>query len=375
MKLWSYFVIVTGIIFLFGLIFNLMNRTDVKTFSLSYIRVNKEQIRQILATQKANPPECVELSKLLTLTPKRFKDDDFIDLFKKTQKCTWYRNSEANQKFRARLTNCCNAIQNFTVTQVNTALGANLTYDAQPKKQITITEDIFNLLPQTEPFKLPLSKLCAVVGNGGILTNSSCGEEIDQADFVFRCNLAPIVGRGDDVGLKTDLVTANPSIMSIKYQSLNFRRKPFWESTKVYGKAFILLPAFSYLSNTGIVFKVSYTLEDFGSKLQPIYLNPSYIVNITQFWKSVGVSETRLSSGLIVLSAALELCDEVWLYGFWPFSKNMEGMKIFNHYYDNVPPKQSAHVMPREFYRLLQLHTKGILKLRAGKCKNKPTDI
>ncbi|XP_007896374.1 alpha-2,8-sialyltransferase 8F [Callorhinchus milii] len=352
----------------------------MNTIKPQYLRVNKQQIDQTLTTQnknnlKPNPPECKQLSKLLTLIPKRFKDDDIIKVFKKTEKCTWFSNSAAHTNFRAQLTNCCNAIQNFTVTQVNTALGANLTYDAQPKKKITITENIFNLLPQTEPFKVPISKRCAVVGNGGILTNSSCGEEIDQADFVFRCNLAPIIGREDDVGSKTDLVTANPSIFSIKYQNLNFRRKPFWESTQVYGKALILLPAFAYSAHTNMVFKVSYTLEDFGSKLQPIYLNPSYMVNITQFWKSVGVTETRLSSGLIVLSAALELCDEVWLYGFWPFSKNMEGMKIFNHYYDNIPPKRSAHVMPREFYRLLQLHTKGILKLRAGKCKNKPTDI
>uniref|UniRef100_A0A4W3JEG0 Alpha-2,8-sialyltransferase 8F-like n=1 Tax=Callorhinchus milii TaxID=7868 RepID=A0A4W3JEG0_CALMI len=374
MKLRSYFFIVTAIIILSGFVLILTNQNDVKNFDLiSYIRVNKEQRNQILATQKPNPPECAELSKLFARIPKSFEEDDIINLFKKTQKCTWYRNSEANYIFRAQLTNCCNAIQNFTVTQVNTARGANLSYDAQPKKKITITEDIFNLLPQNN--KIPISKRCAMVGNGGILTNSSCGEEIDQADFVFRCNLAAIVGREDDVGSKTDLVTANPSIFTRKYQSLNFRRKPFWESTKVYGKALILLPAFSYPLYTGIVFKVSYTLEDFGSKLQPIYLNPSYMVNITQFWKSVGVSETRLSSGLIVLSAALELCDEVWLYGFWPFSKNMEGMKLFNHYYDDVNPKRSPHAMPREFYTLLQLHTKGILKLRAGKCKNKPTDI
>ncbi|XP_042188017.1 alpha-2,8-sialyltransferase 8F-like isoform X2 [Callorhinchus milii] len=345
MKLRSYFFIVTAIIILSGFVLILTNQNDVKNFDLiSYIRVNKEQRNQILATQKPNPPECAELSKLFARIPKR-----------------------------AQLTNCCNAIQNFTVTQVNTARGANLSYDAQPKKKITITEDIFNLLPQNN--KIPISKRCAMVGNGGILTNSSCGEEIDQADFVFRCNLAAIVGREDDVGSKTDLVTANPSIFTRKYQSLNFRRKPFWESTKVYGKALILLPAFSYPLYTGIVFKVSYTLEDFGSKLQPIYLNPSYMVNITRFWTSVGVSETRLSSGLIVLSAALELCDEVWLYGFWPFSKNMEGMKLFNHYYDDVNPKRTPHAMPREFYTLLQLHTKGILKLRAGKCKNKPTNI
>lgn len=78
----------------------------------------------------------------------------------------------------------------------------------------------------------------------------------------------------------------------------------------------------------------------------------------------------RLSSGFMITSAALELCENVKLYGFWPFSKSMEKMPISHHYYDNQLPKPGFHAMPKEYNQILQLHGKGILKLQFGKCES-----
>uniref|UniRef100_UPI00398F7585 alpha-2,8-sialyltransferase 8F-like n=1 Tax=Pristiophorus japonicus TaxID=55135 RepID=UPI00398F7585 len=315
-----------------------------------------------------NSSECAELSKVLTLKPKRFSEDDFIKLVKEIQKCEWKKNPEEHTILRSELEKCCNATQNFVVTQVNTPLGTNLSFDAEPKRIMRITEDILKLIPKTDPFKDHVFKRCSVVGNGGVLTNSSCGMEINQADFVFRCNLPPIMDYMDDVGMKTDIVTANPSIISRRYQSLNLRRKPFVDYISAYKNAFILLPAFSYSINTSPSFKVSYTLQDFGMKQKAIFLNPSYMKTVSPFWKGKGVKEKRLSSGFIILSAAMELCEEVWVYGFWPFSKDVHGNQFHHHYYDNMMPGK-IHSMPNEFYKLLQLHMKGIVKLHTDKCE------
>ncbi|XP_067909373.1 alpha-2,8-sialyltransferase 8F-like [Heterodontus francisci] len=304
----------------------------------------------------------------LQRTSRTFSEDDFIKLFKKVQKCKWKKNPEEHKKLSSQLEKCCNAAQKFIVTQVNTPLGTNLSYDAEPKRIIRITENVLELIPKTNPLKDCVFKHCSVVGNAGVLTNSSCGAEINQADFVFRCNLAPIIDYKDDVGTQTDLVTSNPSIIIDRYKNLNFRRRPFVDYVSAYKDAFILLPAFSYAFTTSPSFKVSYTLQDFGTKQQAIFSNPSYMKTISQFWKAEGVKENRLSTGFIILSAALEMCEEVSVYGFWPFSKDVHGNQLSNHYYDNVMPKK-FHSMPNEFYKLLQLHMKGIVKLQADECE------
>ncbi|XP_059828149.1 alpha-2,8-sialyltransferase 8F-like isoform X3 [Hypanus sabinus] len=330
----------------------------------NYFRIAKQTRKH---QQKPISPECMELSKIFTLKPNRLTEDDFIKLFKKVQNCGWMKNSTEHRKIRSQLQKCCNASKNFVITQLNTPLGTNVSYAVGSKNKITITKDIFDLIPKTDPFKDHKLKYCSVVGNAGFLINSSCGAEINEADFVFRCNIPPIKDYKDDVGTKTDMVTLNPSILRSRFRSLNSRRKPFMDHVSIYENALILLPAFTYSSDASISFKVSFTLQDFGAKQQAIFLGPSYQKSLTQFWKAQGIGETSLSSGLILLSAALEMCEEVWVYGFWPFSKDVAGNQLFHHYYDNKMPKK-VHSFSNEFYKLLLLHMKGVVKVQAGQC-------
>ncbi|MBN3289504.1 SIA8A sialyltransferase, partial [Polypterus senegalus] len=206
---------------------------------------------------------------------------------------------------------------------------------------------------------------CAVVGNGGILRNSSCGEQIDQADFVIRFNL-PSLNYTADVGTKTDLVTANPSILS-NYDSLSYARKPFMQRMKAYGHAEVLMPAFAYAFCMEPSFRVYFTLQDFN--LQHVsFFHPEYLSKLHKYWRNKRLTATRLSSGMMLVSVALELCSKVSLYGFWPFPYDLNGQPLIHHYYDNHPVTPGMHSLPLEFFNLLQMHIKGILKLNIGKC-------
>ncbi|XP_031795767.1 alpha-2,8-sialyltransferase 8F isoform X1 [Sarcophilus harrisii] len=318
------------------------------------------------------PPECKSLQDTLLssfMKKKRYSEDYYLEIITNVQNCRWQRQPEEYKKFRSKLVSCCDATHNLVISQNNTPLGSNISYEAE-RASFPIEKGIFRMLPVSQPFVGRPFNQCAVVGNGGILRDSICGAEIDKSDFVFRCNLPPITGNiSRDVGNKTNLVTVNPSIIGRKYGELNGNKSAFVNSIATYGEAFLILPAFSFRRNTDISLDVYHTLHGFKAKQKAIFFHPKYLKSLAQFWRTKGVHAFRLSSGLMITSAAIELCENVKLYGFWPFSKTTNDTPINHHYYDNELPKPGFHAMPIEYREILQLHGKGVLKLQFSKCE------
>uniref|UniRef100_A0A9L0K0L0 Alpha-2,8-sialyltransferase 8E n=1 Tax=Equus asinus TaxID=9793 RepID=A0A9L0K0L0_EQUAS len=301
---------------------------------------------------------------------KRVKQSELFDRWKSLQMCKWAMNiSEANQ-FKSTLSRCCNAPSFLFTTQKNTPLGTKLKYEVDTSGIYHINQEIFRMFPKDMPYYRSQFKKCAVVGNGGILKNSRCGREINSADFVFRCNLPPISEKYTmDVGVKTDVVTVNPSIITESFHLEKRRRStsPF-RVLQVYENASVLLPAFYNTRNTDVSIRVKYVLDDFESPQAVYYFHPQYLVNVSRYWLSLGVRAKRISTGLILATAALELCEEVHLFGFWAFPMNPSGLYITHHYYDNVKPRPGFHAMPSEIFNFLHLHSRGILRVHTGTC-------
>ncbi|XP_005372934.1 PREDICTED: alpha-2,8-sialyltransferase 8E isoform X3 [Chinchilla lanigera] len=299
----------------------------------------------------------------------RVKQSELFDRWKSLQMCKWAMNiSEANQ-FKSTLSRCCNAPAFLFTTQKNTPLGTKLKYEVDTSGIYHINQEIFRMFPKDMPYYRSQFKKCAVVGNGGILKNSRCGREINSADFVFRCNLPPISEKYTvDVGVKTDVVTVNPSIITERFHKLEKWRRPFYRVLQVYENASVLLPAFYNTRNTDVSIRVKYVLDDFESPQAVYYFHPQYLVNVSRYWLSLGVRAKRISTGLILVTAALELCEEVHLFGFWAFPMNPSGLYITHHYYDNVKPRPGFHAMPSEIFNFLHLHSRGILRVHTGTC-------
>ncbi|XP_039508338.1 alpha-2,8-sialyltransferase 8E-like [Pimephales promelas] len=284
--------------------------------------------------------------------------------------CPYKSNQTERELNRIRLQFCCNATGSFILTKRNTAINQSIQYETSTTKTYKMNAALHSMLPEDIPWSGRRLGRCAVVGSGGILKNSSCGREIDNADFVIRFNLAEV--NDSDVGLKTDLVTINPS--QIRYKDLQNNPDPLVERVSVYGNASLIIPAFAYTFCTSVSIKVLKVLQPIRPHQPVVFFSPSYLRSLDRFWKGRGLRETRLSTGFILISTALELCEHVHVYGFWPFSNDLQDQPIPYHYYDLKRPHPHMHKMPEEFVRLLQLHSQGALTLHLLPCDSPETD-
>ncbi|XP_057216581.1 alpha-2,8-sialyltransferase 8E isoform X3 [Triplophysa rosa] len=278
---------------------------------------------------------------------KRIKTSELFERWRNLQVCKWEQNKEEIDNFKMSLSRCCNAPSFLFTTKRNTPSGTKLRYEVDTSGILHISPEIFKMFPNDMPYSKSQFKKCAVIGKGGIIKNSKCGREIDAADFVFRCNIPPISDMySEDVGSKTDLVTINPSIITERFQKLEKWRKPFYDVLRNYQNSSVVLPAFYNTRNTDVSLRVKYMLDDFESTRGVFFFHPQYLLNVQRFWAVQGVRAKRLSSGLMLVTAAMELCEEVHLYGFWAFPMNPSGIFITHHYYDNVKPRPGFHAMP-----------------------------
>ncbi|XP_073680154.1 alpha-2,8-sialyltransferase 8E [Garra rufa] len=153
------------------------------------------------------------------------------------------------------------------------------------------------------------------------------------------------------------------------FQKLEKWRKPFYDVLKNYENSSVVLPAFYNTRNTDVSFRVKYMLDDFESARGVFFFHPQYLLNVQRFWAVQGVRAKRLSSGLMLVTAAMELCEEVHLYGFWAFPMNPSGIFITHHYYDNVKPRPGFHAMPYEIFNFMHMHARGIVHVHTGPCR------
>ncbi|KAJ8254740.1 hypothetical protein GJAV_G00196860 [Gymnothorax javanicus] len=326
----------------------------------------------MMQTLPPEPANCSELKDQI-LTRSSLKNVPNLAQFflevKEMLSCPWTANLTQAIKYKMDLRTHCNASDMLFLTKQNTKLGQRLTYEVHRKSTKLVDKALHEMLPETAPWgnSRQLGR-CALVGNGGILRNSSCGKMIDTADFVIRFNLAPM-NYTSDVGVKTSLVTVNPSQISGRFASLCKARQPFVDTVAAYGKAHLVIPAFSYVTNTELSFRAFYTIKEMRPQQGVLYLHQDYLLNLQRYWRKKGQKALRLSSGFMLMSAALELCEKVDLYGFWPFDVDLGQKPLLNHYYDNVPAKPGVHSMSEEFLKLLHMHSQGVLQLHVGKCR------
>ncbi len=92
----------------------------------------------------------------------------------------------------------------------------------------------------------------------------------------------------------------------------------------------------------------------------------THFKSVKNFWNRYEVSK-RPTSGFYFVSCAIALCEEVHLFGFWPFRWSISARKVSQHYYDRYKVSD-IHDAPYELKLLVSMHHHGLLKLHVHDC-------
>ncbi|XP_071965160.1 CMP-N-acetylneuraminate-poly-alpha-2,8-sialyltransferase-like [Antedon mediterranea] len=210
---------------------------------------------------------------------------------------------------------------------------------------------------------------CAIVGNGGILIGSKCGKNINNHNFVLRSNLAPIVNYEDDVGIKTNMTVLNRQIISQVINTVDQKGalgKRFLERIQYLNDSILW-----YSKDTRVYFKKR-QLQLLSKILKnkynlPIQFGYSWrsVDPLTKWFWGTGIDVPHLTTGFNTFTVAASLCNNVTLYGFYPFYNDTNGKPLRYHYYDktNVLGNHRVHDMPKEYKLLTRLNASGVLRL------------
>lgn len=217
-------------------------------------------------------------------------------------------------------------------------------------------------------------KNCAIIGNSGILLDSKCGKEIDAHDFVLRANLAKLNGYTDDVGQKTTMMMINVGTVRKLYNVLtNHSTTSREEKTEMLQYlrtipgAIIWYPKATNNENADKLQEIATVVTEENIPVRFAFSFSSAVSPTRRKWKMVKLP----SSGLIALTIAQSFCENITLYGFYPYQNNTSGARLLHHYYQPklVDFHTDVHDFDKEHKLLRTLHDKHILRLVLQRCK------
>ncbi|QDZ23141.1 sialyltransferase [Chloropicon primus] len=221
-------------------------------------------------------------------------------------------------------------------------VGQIITYKTNPKKgdglthtlKLSVSEQMVNLLPESDILSDKFFETCAIVGSSGVLLASQKGKEIDSHSAVIRFNKAPTKGFEKYVGSKTTLrlVNTNHALMMHENETIiqQMQSRTGW---LIYRKI----------------------MKQTSNESNHYAFHPDFSTYVS--------SNTRAlpTNGYFALFLALQRCQKVRMYGFLHSSK-----KYSYHYFNRERPTRGGsaiHDYAAEHVDILRLANASVIEM------------
>uniref|UniRef100_A0A3P9KIZ2 Alpha-N-acetylgalactosaminide alpha-2,6-sialyltransferase 6 n=1 Tax=Oryzias latipes TaxID=8090 RepID=A0A3P9KIZ2_ORYLA len=179
---------------------------------------------------------------------------------------------------------------------------------------------------------------CALITSSSHVLGSQAGNEIDQTECVIRMNDAPTLGYGSDVGNRTTLrVVAHASVFRVVRRPTDFLQNLgsnstiiFWGPPNKIGK-----------DAKGTLYRLIQRVSMTYRNVTFFSISPNKMRKFDNlFQRETGrdrqKSHSWLSTGWFTMVIAIEICDNIKVYGMVPpnyCGKNTTSKKMPYHYY------------------------------------------
>ncbi|KAG5834515.1 alpha-N-acetylgalactosaminide alpha-2,6-sialyltransferase 6 [Anguilla anguilla] len=193
---------------------------------------------------------------------------------------------------------------------------------------------------------------CALVTSSSHILGSGVGDEIDRTECVIRMNDAPTSGFEQDVGNRSTVrVVAHSSVFRVVRRPSEFLNKTpdmvvvFWGPPTKIGK-----------DAKGTLFRLIQRVSMTFSNLSSFTIAPSKMRKFDSlFQRETGrdreKSRSWLSTGWFTMVIAIEICDNIHVYGMVPpnhCSRRPQPKKMPYHYYKPRGPDECVTYLQNE---------------------------
>ncbi|XP_022083657.1 alpha-N-acetyl-neuraminyl-2,3-beta-galactosyl-1,3-N-acetyl-galactosaminide alpha-2,6-sialyltransferase-like [Acanthaster planci] len=186
---------------------------------------------------------------------------------------------------------------------------------------------------------------CALVSSSGFLIGKNASKEIDSRSCVIRLNMAPVRGFEKDVGSRTSLRVLNFFMIDVKPEALpNNSRLMVWGLLKRKDHLQDVTKMVKHLSPGSTIHGQTHKGE---LEAEELYAKETGLHPVkTRSW---------LSTGWFAMMLAVDLCQEVHVYGMVPadYCARRPRKDVPYHYYD-LP-----HIKECSTYRHAERDKKG----------------